>query len=588
MKKSIILMAGIAAAAAALCLTCDNNGLTGSGNNTGRANDFISRFNKSGTGPDETFFTVAYDGNGNTGGAAPADNNRHLNGSEVVVRSAGDMEMDGHAFGGWCMSDNGEGQRYGGGDAFIITGNTTLYAIWQSNSIPTHEVTVTDGAGNGRYAAGSAVTITANTIAGKAFKNWAADSEGVTFDNANSAATTFTMPARDVAVTAVFETATVTNYYTLIVSVSPVTAGSVKLVPDLQRYEAGSSVTVTATANKGYAFTGWAGASMSTNASVTVRMDGNKTLTAGFMEIGSGGDSIPAATTPSTPTGVTATAASSSAITVSWNAVNGAAGYNVYRGATAAGAYSKVGATTTASYNNTGLSASTTYYYRVSATNAAGESQQSAYASATTQAAVQPVSPGLVFDINDNNLNGINGGEMIWYTYTFANDGATGTSNTDPAPGTDNNAFINAGGKVIFSVNGSVSGNVCAALAFTWFKDNKGYNRDISEWNGVYITYALTVSSGAQVYAMISSDQLQVDGEAATLTGYNEYRKLMPATPNTTPQRTQFKFSDFSQQSGWGTQVARTDILKKSHGLDFQMSTNGTATLTVTKIELYK
>jgi hypothetical protein len=62
----------------------------------------------------------------------------------------------------------------------------------------------------------------------------------------------------------------------------------------------------------------------------------------------------------------------------------------------------------------------------------------------------------------------------------------------------------------------------------------------------------------------------------------------MPATSNTTPQRTQFKFSEFPQQPGWGTAVDISAVKAKSHGLNFQMSTNGTAALTVTKIELYK
>jgi endo-1,4-beta-xylanase len=87
---------------------------------------------------------------------------------------------------------------------------------------------------------------------------------------------------------------------------------------------------------------------------------------------------------PSTPTGVTATAASSSSITVGWTTVTGAASYKVYRSSTSGGAYSLIGSPASNTYTDTGLSASTTYYYEVSAVNAGGESGQSGYVSVTT------------------------------------------------------------------------------------------------------------------------------------------------------------------------------------------------------------
>jgi uncharacterized protein (TIGR02145 family) len=64
--------------------------------------------------------------------------------------------------------------------------------------------------GSGSYAAGATVSINAGTApAGQQFKNWTASSNGVTFYNANSAATTFTMPANAVTVAAVFGAASV-------------------------------------------------------------------------------------------------------------------------------------------------------------------------------------------------------------------------------------------------------------------------------------------------------------------------------------------------------------------------------------------
>jgi hypothetical protein len=86
---------------------------------------------------------------------------------------------------------------------------------------------------------------------------------------------------------------------------------------------------------------------------------------------------------PSTPTGVTTTASSSS-ITVSWSSVSGATGYYVYRSTSSSGSYSYRGDLTSTSYTDTGLSANTTYYYKVSAYNSYGTSGQSNYAYATT------------------------------------------------------------------------------------------------------------------------------------------------------------------------------------------------------------
>ena len=90
----------------------------------------------------------------------------------------------------------------------------------------------------------------------------------------------------------------------------------------------------------------------------------------------------PDTTPPSTPTGLTATPTSTSQINLTWNASTdnvGVVGYKVFRNGT------QIATPTTTSYNNTGLSASTTYDYTVSATDAAGNnSPQSAIVSATT------------------------------------------------------------------------------------------------------------------------------------------------------------------------------------------------------------
>jgi hypothetical protein len=90
-------------------------------------------------------------------------------------------------------------------------------------------------------------------------------------------------------------------------------------------------------------------------------------------------------TPPTTPTGLVATAISSSQITLSWTASSssaGVTGYNIYRNGT------KINTSTTTTYPDSGLTALTLYSYTVAAFDAAGNlSAQSSPASATTLAA---------------------------------------------------------------------------------------------------------------------------------------------------------------------------------------------------------
>lgn len=89
------------------------------------------------------------------------------------------------------------------------------------------------------------------------------------------------------------------------------------------------------------------------------------------------------ATPPTAPTGLTATAASTTRIDLAWNAAadpeSGIAGYRVYRGGVL------VGTTTTTAFADSGLPPATAYTYEVSAVNGSGvEGAHSTPASATT------------------------------------------------------------------------------------------------------------------------------------------------------------------------------------------------------------
>ncbi|MFK4183002.1 chitinase [Streptomyces sparsogenes] len=92
------------------------------------------------------------------------------------------------------------------------------------------------------------------------------------------------------------------------------------------------------------------------------------------------GGSTPGDPVPTAPTGLRTGAVTSSSVALSWTAVSGATGYNVYRDGT------KVQAVGGTSATVTGLAASTSYQFQVTATNAAGESPRSAAVTGTTSA----------------------------------------------------------------------------------------------------------------------------------------------------------------------------------------------------------
>jgi hypothetical protein len=73
--------------------------------------------------------------------------------------------------------------------------------------------------------------------------------------------------------------------YTLTVNINPSGAGTVTLNPPGGTYNAGTAVTLTATANSGYTFSSWSGVDSSSGTTGYVTMNGNRTVTANFSQI---------------------------------------------------------------------------------------------------------------------------------------------------------------------------------------------------------------------------------------------------------------------------------------------------------------
>jgi aryl-phospho-beta-D-glucosidase BglC (GH1 family) len=164
------------------------------------------------------------------------------------------------------------------------------------------------------------------------------------------------------------------------------------------------------------------------------------------------GDTTP----PAVPTGLTATAVSSSSINLDWadNTDSDLAGYKVYRSTTSnftPGSANFVKQVTTSAYTDTGLTADTTYYYKVTAVDTSGnESQPSAQASAKTQQDGGTTPPG---EYNEISLPFTHdgAGEYYWKTNKLS---------TDP---NDWSHYINSWNLDLLEINGKDYTNVWVA-----------------------------------------------------------------------------------------------------------------------------
>jgi len=73
-----------------------------------------------------------------------------------------------------------------------------------------------------------------------------------------------------------------TGAYTLTVNINPAEGGAVSRSPDKETYAHGDTVSLTATPEYGYTFTGWTGATTNRRNQMTIMMNSDKTLTATF------------------------------------------------------------------------------------------------------------------------------------------------------------------------------------------------------------------------------------------------------------------------------------------------------------------
>jgi len=76
-------------------------------------------------------YSVSYNGNGNTGGSAPTDNQNYQQGSTATVKgNTGSLVKTGYTFSGWNTAADGSGQTYLPGSTVELISNIELFAIW--------------------------------------------------------------------------------------------------------------------------------------------------------------------------------------------------------------------------------------------------------------------------------------------------------------------------------------------------------------------------------------------------------------------------------------------------------------------------
>jgi uncharacterized protein (TIGR02145 family)/uncharacterized repeat protein (TIGR02543 family) len=211
-------------------------------------------------------FTIVYDGNGNTAGTPPVDNDEYEEGETATVAGNTDgLNRSGHSFAGWNSAADGSGQSYESGSLLTIgTINVRLYAQWTVN--PTFAVVYSaqnadDGSvpvDSAMYEQGALVHVRGNSgalkRAGYTFTGWntASDAAGERYAGGE----TFVMASADVTLYAQW---TRNPTYSVMYDKNGALTGAAPI--DDNNYEQGAQAVIAnntgALERSGYTFAGW-------------------------------------------------------------------------------------------------------------------------------------------------------------------------------------------------------------------------------------------------------------------------------------------------------------------------------------------
>jgi uncharacterized repeat protein (TIGR02543 family) len=282
--------------------------------------------------------TVTFNLNGGTrtGGGATSQNIAHGG-----TATAPTVTRTGHTFAGWDRA------------LMNITGNVTVNALWTAQ---TFTITYNRNGGTNpanaptRYTFGTSTTLPTPTRAGHTFAGW--------FNNASFTGSRITSTGTARAGNLTLFARWTINRYTVIFDVNGGSALSAANRTRTRDHNATVGTLPTPT-RANHTFAGWfTTRTGGTRITTTQRITANTTYFARWIA------------NPARPANPRATANSRTEITISWNRVTGATGYEVWRSTSANGTFTRVRdvqSGLTLSWRNTGLVADRQYFYRVRA-----------------------------------------------------------------------------------------------------------------------------------------------------------------------------------------------------------------------------
>jgi uncharacterized repeat protein (TIGR02543 family) len=326
--------------------------------------------------------TITYNGNGATGGTAPAFGT-YVTGSVTpftVTTNSGALVKDGFTFDGWYTTSTGSGgTAYVEGTGTLTTStDITLYAKWNAASyVVTYDPANSSSTSTENKMYGSSFTLpSAPTKAGNNFLGWEITVNSVA--NTYAPGSTFTMGSSAITFTAKW-----TGIYYAVTYALNGGAGTAPTQANVA--SGGSFITAAEPTKSGFTFAGWSDGATTTNASTSItNVSGNITLTAQWTIAAPG---IPGAPTATPGNG-------SATITIAAPTTGGTpSSYTVTA--------SPGGATCTVTAPGTSctiapLTNGTAYTFTSTATNATGSSVSNSTASAAVTPAGVPQSPSSI------------------------------------------------------------------------------------------------------------------------------------------------------------------------------------------------
>jgi len=265
---------------------------------------------------------------------------------------------------------------------------------------------------------------------------------------------------------------------------------------------------------------------------------------------------------PAAPVNCAASGTSISQITVVWNDMSSnETGFSIERATAAAGPFSQIGTVNAnqTNFNNTGLSGSTTYWYRVASYNAYGQSAYSNVASATTQAGAPnaPTSLGAV----------ANSRSQITLSWTDNAGNETGFYIERAASGGSFSQIASVGANVVTYVNTGLS----AGTAYQ-YRVRAYNNGGMSAYSN---TAAATTHGNLAVNGTASASTQQTGNEAAKAKDNNTGTRWC-ASSSSMPQWWKVDLGSSKTVSAFEMMFEKTGTSGDCYDFKIEVSTNNT------------